>query len=511
MTDSEKPRHRVRAYGVPSEVSAPTLDSYQNFEARIGHGTDNVASGGSYGFNPVSRNRQLLEWMYRSSPVVGRIVDRPAEDMVRAGIDLASTLPPGDGEKVLAAFQRLQLWKALEDCMKWGRLYGGAIGIIMIDGQDPSTPLRLETIGRGQFRGVLALDRWMVQPTFNNLVDEPGPDLGRPRFYVPNANAPAFQNTYVHHTRVIRFVGVEQPYWQAQAENTWGTSVVERLYDRLLAFDSTTQGVAQLVFKAHLRILKVEGLIEDLALGGPKAVEALAKRVEAIRRFQSIEGLTLLDAKDDFDTQSYTFSGLSDVLAQFMLQLSMASGIPIVILFGQSPAGFSTGETDIRNYYDSINTEQESRLRPGMARLLEVVVRSETGRPPPEGFGFTFEPLWQLSDKEKADIAKTITDTVLAAEEAGILPPGLALKELRQSADITGIWTNITDEHIAAAEAAPPPMGEGAEAAEGGDPDEPDPPPGDFGEEGKARDAGWRLSAFLRGRRRDVPALPAAA
>ncbi|WP_082773077.1 DUF1073 domain-containing protein [Methylobacterium sp. CCH5-D2] len=451
MSTSEKPRLRVPAGSAPTADRLSTLDSYQNFEARIGIGTDNLASASQYGFNPVTRNRLQLEWMYRGSAIVGRIVDTPAEDMVRAGIDLGSTLPPDDGEAIKAGLQRRGVWKAIESTLKWSRLYGGAIGVLLIDGQHPATPLRPETVGPGQFKGILVLDRWMVQPTLTETVQELGPDLGQPKYYIPNANAPALSGRYVHYSRVIRFDGVELPFWQAQAENGWGASVVERLYDRLVAFDSTTQGTAQLVYRAHLRVLQIEGLVDILGMGGP-ALEVLAKRVEAIRRFQSIEGITLIDAKDKFEALTYQFSGLPDVLARFAEQLSMASGIPLVILFGQSPAGFSSGESDIRNYYDGINAQQESRLRPGLARILDVLARSETGRPLPEGFEFSFEPLWQMSDKEKADVAKTVTDTVLGAKEAGVVSDRTALKELRQSSDVTGVWSNITDADIEAAD-----------------------------------------------------------
>lgn len=482
MTNADRPRVRVPAVTAPSaDRIAATSDSFQNFAARLGIGTDNLSSGARYGFNPITRQQQQLEWMYRGSWIVGAVVDKPAEDMVRAGIDFASVLDPKDGERLQSALQTRGVWKAMESCLKWSRLYGGAIGILLIEGQHPSTPLRLDTIGRDQFKGILVLDRWMVQPTLTDTVTELGPDLGKPAYYVPNANAPALRGRFVHHSRVIRFEGVELPYWQAQTEMGWGASVVERLYDRLVGFDSATQGAAQLVYKAHIRTLQIEGLIDILGAGGSKAQEVLAKRVEAVRLFQSIEGLTLLDAKDKFEAHSYSFAGLPDVLAQFAQQISGAAEIPLVILFGQSPAGFSTGETDVRNYYDAIGARQESRLRSPLAKVLAVLSRSELDRPLPEGFGFGFEPLWQLSDKEKAEIAERVTTTVVNAEEAGLLPAGGALKELRQSADVTGIWSNITDAQIADAEAAPPI------------------PPDDGGDADAADDA------------HDVPALPHAA
>ena len=225
--------------------------------------------------------------MYRSSWIVGAVVDCIAEDMTRAGIDLNTSLSPEDQTKIHAAFERMQLWDRLCDNLKWGRLYGGSIAVMLIDGQKLDTPLNLDSVGPGQFKGLLVLDRWLVQPTLHLLVQEYGPDFGLPKFYDVVADAMALTRQRIHHSRVIRVDGVDLPYWQKIAENLWGQSVIERLFDRLVAFDSTTQGAAQLVYKAHLRTIKVEGLREVIAMGGP-ALEALAKNVEMIRRFQSM-------------------------------------------------------------------------------------------------------------------------------------------------------------------------------------------------------------------------------
>src|ERR1700694_3881990 len=66
-----------------------TSDSFQNFAAKVGIGTDNQSSASTYGFNPISRNRGLLEWMYRGSWICGKVVDCPADDMTRAGIEMS--------------------------------------------------------------------------------------------------------------------------------------------------------------------------------------------------------------------------------------------------------------------------------------------------------------------------------------------------------------------------------------------------------------------------------------
>jgi len=458
--NQRKAQQRAQKANVAASANAKRWisgDSFQNFEARVGLGTNNQASQYSYGFDFISRNRIQMEAMYRSSWVVGQAVDVVAEDMTRAGIEIGSDLPPDDKDKLNAAIEDMALWDRICDTIKWGRLYGGALAVMLIDGQNPATPLRPESVDKDQFKGLLVLDRWMVQPTLENLVTELGPDLGMPKYYDVVADSMALQNQRIHHSRVLRIDGVDLPYWQKIAENLWGQSVIERLIDRLVAFDSTTIGAAQLVYKAHLRTLKVEKLREIIAMGGP-ALEALIKNVDMIRRFQSNEGMTLVDAADDMQTDTYQFSGLDSVLMQFGQQLSGALQIPLVRLFGQSPAGLnSSGESDLRTYYDNVNQQQERRLRRPMTRLIDVLGRSVLGRALPEGFAYSFRSLWQLSDTEKAQNAKTLTEAVTQAYDTDLIDKPTAMKELRQSSHSTGVYTSITDEAIEEAENEPPP------------------------------------------------------
>ena len=164
MTD--KPRVRVQA---------GTADSFQNFQARLGYGTGNVADGATYGFNPVSRNRQLLEWAYRGSWIVKQAVDTVAEDMTRAGIEIQTELDPADVDQILAKMQHLCVWQRLRETVKWSRLYGGCIAMMLIDGQRPETPLNIETIKQDQFKGLLVLDRWMINPSLEDPITDYGP------------------------------------------------------------------------------------------------------------------------------------------------------------------------------------------------------------------------------------------------------------------------------------------------------------------------------------------------
>jgi uncharacterized protein len=439
---------------VPAGRVVMTNDSFQNFEARIGYGTGNVSDGAQYNVDYLSRNRFRVEAMYRSSWICGKAVDTIAEDMTKRGIEINSEMDPEESEKLLVAWKRMRVWDHLCDTIKWSRLYGGAIAVMLIDGQALETPLRIETVGKGQLKGLAVYDRWMVTPSVNDLITELGPNLGLPKFYtvMPGGKNVGLASMKIHYSRVIRFEGQDLPFFQRQSEMLWGQSVLERLYDRLLAFDSTTQGAAQLVYKAHLRTYKVDGLRDIIAMGG-KALEGLVKQIDFIRSTQSNEGMTLMDGKDEFEAHAYSFAGIDLVLLQFAQQLSGALNIPLTRLFGQSPAGMnSTGESDLTTYYDGIEQEQERRLRAGVETLLQITYRSLYGKPLPEGTDFTFRPLWQMSDKEKSEIAGAVSTAVSALVNGSVIGRKTALKELRQSSRVTGIFTNISDEAIEAAD-----------------------------------------------------------
>ncbi len=459
-TQDTEARKNAVVQGTPSLGSVQTMDSFVNFASKLGMGADNVMTESTYGFNPISRNRILLEWIYRGSWLGGVAVDLVADDMTRMGIEFKTDLTPDDQDLIEECVDDFDIWNKVNETIKWGRLYGGALCVMLIDGQDLRTPLREETILPGQFKGVAVFDRWMVEPDLNDMVTELGPDLGLPKFYRVLPSAPCLRGQAIHHSRIVlRAEGVKLPYQQRLVENMWGLSVIERLYDRLVSFDSATTGAAQLVYKSYIRTLKVEGLRELVSMGG-KAMEGLATYMRVMGKYQGIEGVTMIDGKDEYTSEHHgAFSGLSDILTQFGQQISGALQIPLVRLFGQSPSGLnSTGDADIRMYYDNVKQAQNKELKTGMTKLYKVMAASNSIRVPPN-FRIEFKSLWQMSDTEKADVAGKITETVVKAKEAGLVSDQAAMKELRQAADVTGVFTNITDEDISRADTEITPPG----------------------------------------------------
>lgn len=443
-----------------------TADGFDNFVSRIGLRNDNTLSASTYVFDLITRNRIKLEAAYRGSWIAGVVVDSIAEDMTRAGLDILAAKDDGDVRKIHNAVSRLQLWQSYCSLKKWGRLYGGGIGVIQIKGQDMSTPLDIETISKGQFQGIVVFDRWMVNPIIQDPIDS-GPEMGLPKYYEivnsPDEMSVSYKPTSidgkrVHYTRVLRDGGIELPYFQAITEMMWGESVLERLWDRLISFDNATMSSASLIDRANLRMVGIDGLREILAAGA-EATQGLYAQFDMMNDLQVNMGLTLLDKEDEYSSTAYSFAGLSDMMLQFGQQLAGATGIPLVRLFGQSPAGLSaTGESDLRMYYDNINAKQEATMRNPWQTLLQVLWMSELGKAAPDDMTFSFKPLWQMSATDKANNAKTTTETILGPYETGITSRKTTLTELRDASADTGVFTNISDEDIDEAGEDEPPL-----------------------------------------------------
>lgn len=476
-----------------SPLLQKTADGFRNFAMRLGVAApgeggsqgQNTLSDGTFRFNLITRNRILLEAAYRGSWIVGRVVDCIAEDMTKAGVILTTNEGADKIQDFKVQFSRLQIWQRVKDTTGWGRLYGGAIGVFQVDGQDLESPLDPETIEQGQFRGIAVYDRWQLNPVLSEIIEE-GPDIGLPAYYDivlgNNLNEPAqvpgdgsqsnaaqmtgqiaggpnaYGRVRVHHTRCFRMGGHKLPFFQAITEMMWDESVIERMWDRLIEFETATASAGGLIGRALLRTVKIKDFREILAAGG-EASSGLLESFEHMREFQDSEGLTLLDAEDEFATTAYTFAGLSDILERFGEQLSGASETPLVRLFGQTPGGLnSSGDSDIRNYYDSINAKQESYLRNPVEMIIKVLWRSTFGDAAPKDLSFIFTPLWQMSAKDKADITAQNTNSIIIAHQEGLVDTPTAMKELKQASADTGVFTNITDEEIEEAALEPPPM-----------------------------------------------------
>ena len=390
-------------------------DSLVNLVANLGTPRDKASH--SHYSTPVLNDQDLLN-AYRGAWLPQKIIDVPAEDATR---EWRSWNAESEQISALEAEEtRLGVQLKVLDAMTRGRLFGGAAIYIGTGESDPSKPLDPARIGRGGIKHLNVLTRMQLQA--GELEADPESlDYNRPRDYtLTSRNA---GQVVIHPSRLVLFTGNPHPDPQQDSGPTagWGDSVLLAAMDAVRNADASGANIASLMFEAKVDVIKIPNFMAGLQ-GGSEYEQQILKRLSLAATAKGINGTLILDAEEEYEQKSAQFGGLNDLLLTFLQIVAGAADIPVTRLLGKSPGGLnSTGEADLRNYYDHIQALQKLTVAPAMAVLDECLIRSALGARPPEVF-YEWRSLWQTTAKERADIGSTVASTIKTMAETGLLP-----------------------------------------------------------------------------------------
>lgn len=380
------------------------FDTFKNFIANVNTNRDKQ-SGGDYYFTPLPDN--VLSTIYRCSWMGRKVVDIPANDATREWREWQAEASEIEAieklETSLKVKQKVQLG------LKQARLLGGAALYFSIKGDDPATPLDLNSVGKDSLEFVVVLPRTILSPGEINM-DPLLPGFGKPAWYELSSQSGGVQR--IDTSRLVIFIGNEilNPEEVAGAAQGWGDSVLQSAYEAVRNADSTAANIASLVYEAKVDVLKIPDLAEIMA--NDRSRSALSDRVLLAGQLKGNNGMLVIDGDEDYQQKTFNFSGLPDINHQSLQAVSGAADIPITRFLGQSPAGLSsTGESDLRNYYDAVAGSQRLVMTPALYNLDEALIRSAVGSRPDDVF-YTWSSLWQMTNEQKSKISKETADTI---------------------------------------------------------------------------------------------------
>lgn len=381
-------------------------------------------------------NDKKLGELYADSWIIQKFVDGAVRDMTRLNREITTPLTTEESAALESAYRRLGLFAKREEAATWASVYGDAMVIAVTDSEDMESPLEdTESIVR-----FIVLDKTGYTPMTNNIEDDiTSPLFGKPRMYRINVGP---GDTLIHASRVHRIQAGKRSIKETNTvAGKYGRSDIQPIYQPLINYLSTAINISDIVDQSKTDVLSIEGFNQAIAAGLEQQFVEVALAMKSIR--SSTDAL-MIDSTANYDQKEMTFAGLVEILKAQRDDLAGACNRPLTRLFGQSAAGFASGEEDNQNYYETISSLQESRLR-GLDDFFDKFILKDIGIEHSQ-LDYTYPSIELSNDTEVAAILSTTVTALSTAWQDGIINEVEYATELKNK----GLVSSITDESIAA-------------------------------------------------------------
>lgn len=389
----------------------------------------------SFVAGPKLNDKKLGE-LYVDSWIIQKFVDVRTRDMTRLNRELNTPLESDEVVALESAYRRFGAFTKREEVLTWISVYGDAMVVAITDSEDMEAPLDdNENIVR-----FIVLDKTGYTPMTNNIEDDiTSPLFGKPRMYKINVGP---GETLIHASRVCR---IEAGKRSIKERNTvsgkYGRSDIQAIYQPLVNYLSTAINISDIVDQSKTDVLSIKGFNQAIAAGLEQQFVEVALAMKSIR--SSTDAL-MIDSTANYDQKEMTFAGLVEILKSQRDDLAGACNMPLTRLFGQSASGFASGVEDNQNYYESIASLQESRLRP-IDDFFDKFILKDIGVEHGQ-LDYTYPSIELSNDTEVAAILSTTVTALSTAWQDGIINEVEYATELKNK----GLVSSITDESIAA-------------------------------------------------------------
>lgn len=393
-------------------------DSWTNFFTSLGTNRDKRTHTS---FMPgLTLDRSTISALYREDGLGKRIVDLPAREMTRRWFEVRGD----DDGLLLQELETLQAQSKFNRAIRWARAFGGALMVVGADDSgDLAMPLDERSLRSIQFLHVFDRHRVTGMEYNSNPLS---PEYGQPeKYFITPVGMNTSTSFTVHASRCLRFDGEDVPDDIRVSQMGWGDSIFQAVFGPLRGVNSAYSS-SELILEDFVQgVLTIDGLGNLLATDEGR--EQLVTRLEMMDLSRHVANTAILDTEETYQKHSSTVTGLADLVDRFMKYLSAVTGIPVTLLWGQSPAGLNaTGENDVRNWYDDVAGRQPEVLGQPLERLLRLIMVSKDG--PFRGreleeWSVDYLPLWEPSEKEEAERRKLVAETDSIYLTQGVLEP----------------------------------------------------------------------------------------
>jgi uncharacterized protein len=386
------------------------IDGWQNFFSGIGRKNDKTTQN-TWG-SDIILDDDMLTSIWMGDGLATKIVNAPADDAIKNWISIS-----GDDKGVVEnEIKRLKLKKLFRNAMKWTRLYRGCLMVIGYEDGLPLSSPRRSTPRPIKWIKLYPAPQVPVSTTDIDI-DPKSYNFGEiESFPVNPVNGGTFK---VHHTRTIVFKGDGIPV-SSNIDFTyryWGMSALQPVFERLKNFGVTERGISGIMQEVVVGKYKISNLAEILSSNDKNSLDAIYNRLEIINYSKGLINAILLGEGEEWSRDTVNLSGVSDLLREFMVMLTGTSNIPMTRLFGISPGGLnSTGESDLRIYYDFVESEQEEKIYHQLDEIINIISLYLGVE-----INWKFNNIWSPSQSEEIEMRHKQAQTDKIYMETGVL------------------------------------------------------------------------------------------
>ena len=268
-----------------------------------------------------------------------------------------------------------------------------------------------------------------------------------------NANDPLDENFYkpwswyvmgreIHSTRMCTIVSREVPDILKPAYAFAGLSLSQMMKPYVDNWLRTRQSVSDLVHSFTVWVIKTD-MSSILSNGG---AEDFFRRLQVFNLARDNHGVNAINKdSEEFANVSAPIAGLHELQSQAQEQMSAPTSIPIVYLTGITPSGLNaSNDSEIKIFKDGAASRQEL-YTPHLEKISRIVQLSIFGEVD-EDITFVWEPLYTLSDSERAAMRKSNADERNIYYDMGAIDGEEVRKVLAEEEDSPFAGLDLTKE-----------------------------------------------------------------
>lgn len=340
-------------------------------------------------------------------------------------------LDPEDEKKIKDRLDELQFRTKAMQADEWGLAFGWSPLYLVVDdtGQreaaEPQTPFEPDKTQK--VYAVHNIAPRDVRP-LNVEIDPKLPNWREPGMYritLPPVQGAAGSTLTVHNSRLLPFWGLnDSRVQQTQAvSGLWDGAprpYADQIYDELALIGALQSGAKRAALELVTSIFQFNQGAADLLGGANDATENLQRRLNAVSRSLGIARKAALGPGESLDIKSITTTGWKDLSDFGFSLLSLATGLPQALLFGEAPTGLSTDKGSWWAQLErTIQARRDSRVLPVLMVIIEALMVEQGIET--EDWGIEFRPLGEMTDTDLATLREIHTRSDVMLYQAGVL------------------------------------------------------------------------------------------